>query len=548
MNWDKKTITAMFLCIVLFTGYMAYLQKKYPEYYTGNREGVEEPAPLPATASPSATPPVSTPVPSASTEGAVAELPKIKAEDLRFETKTRVIIFDQDSSSIESIQLKNYQQDLVSKVSAELLDSPLVIQGTTQVTDRQGRQGFAAKRDGNSISFSRVNGNWEIIQTFVVPEDGYGLDVNVQFKNNSDQAQELTSGVLMQENLMVPQTGGGFLDFGGAAPVTSLVYGLTGKHTETVLKSFCEENKGPAVSLKNEKLDFLGVDKHYFLSFLWAKGQAVNYEVDHAAPANPFYCPVAFVAYQNFGLVQAGSTVSLNMTGYFGPKQLDILEAADTSLKSAMKLGWFSVLARPLLLALKAVYGFVGNYGVAIIIVTLVLKILFYPLTKSAAISMKRMQKLQPEINRIRDKYKEDPQRQQREMMAFMSQHKVNPFKGCLPILPQIPVFIAFYNVLSQSIELRHAPFYGWLQDLAVKDPYYVTPLLLGLGMFLQQKLTPNPGMDKNQEKIMLMMPLIFTAMMLSLPAGMVLYMITNTVVSILQQQWLNKKLAKQFG
>ena len=158
------------------------------------------------------------------------------------------------------------------------------------------------------------------------------------------------------------------------------------------------------------------------------------------------------------------------------------------------------------------------------------------------------MQKLQPEMNKLREKFKDDPQRQQRELMAFMSQNKVNPFKGCLPILPQIPVFIAFYNVLSQSIELRHAPFYGWLQDLAARDPYYVTPLLLGVLMFIQQKLTPNPGMDKNQERIMLMMPIIFTFMMLSLPAGMVLYMMTNTIVSILQQQWLNRKLAKQFG
>ncbi|RYZ53469.1 MAG: membrane protein insertase YidC, partial [Proteobacteria bacterium] len=116
-------------------------------------------------------------------------------------------------------------------------------------------------------------------------------------------------------------------------------------------------------------------------------------------------------------------------------------------------------------------------------------------------------------------------------------------FKGCLPILPQVPVFIAFYNVLSQAIELRHAPFYGWLIDLSSKDPYYITPILLGIGMFVQQKLTPNPGMDKNQEKIMLMMPIIFSLMMLSLPAGMVLYMMTNTIVSIAQQQWLNRRL-----
>ena len=129
--------------------------------------------------------------------------------------------------------------------------------------------------------------------------------------------------------------------------------------------------------------------------------------------------------------------------------------------------------------------------------------------------------------------------------MAFMSKNKVNPAKGCLPILPQIPVFIAFYNVLSQAIELRQAPFIGWITDLSIADPYYISPLLLGVGMFVQQKLTPNPGMDKTQARVMMMMPLIFTVMMLSMPAGMVIYMLTNTIISIGQQQWLNRKLDK---
>ena len=156
---------------------------------------------------------------------------------------------------------------------------------------------------------------------------------------------------------------------------------------------------------------------------------------------------------------------------------------------------------------------------------------------------MKRMQKLQPEMKKIQEKFKDDPPTMQRELMKFMSTNKANPFQGCLPILPQIPVFIAFYNVLSQAIELRHAPFFGWIQDLSAADPYYITPILLAVAMFVQQKLTPTPGMDKTQERIMMMMPIVFSLMMLSLPAGMVLYMITNTIVSIAQQQWLNHRL-----
>jgi len=125
-----------------------------------------------------------------------------------------------------------------------------------------------------------------------------------------------------------------------------------------------------------------------------------------------------------------------------------------------------------------------------------------------------------------------------------MSVNKVNPMKGCLPILPQIPVFFAFYRVLSTSIDLRHASFFGWIQDLSASDPYYITPIILGVAMILQQKLTPTTGMDKAQEKMMMIMPIVFSVMMLTLPAGMVLYMLTNTIVSISQQQWLNRKLA----
>lgn len=189
------------------------------------------------------------------------------------------------------------------------------------------------------------------------------------------------------------------------------------------------------------------------------------------------------------------------------------------------------------------VFDLVSNWGVAIILFTILLKLLFYPLTRAAAVSMHKMKKLQPEMTKLREKYQDDPRMQQQELMRFMSQNKVNPMKGCLPILPQIPVFFAFYRVLSTSLDLRHAPFFGWIQDLSASDPYYVTPLLMGLAMFLQQKLTPTAGMEKAQERVMMMLPLIFTLMMLTLPSGMVLYMLTNTVVSILQQQWLNHKL-----
>ncbi len=560
MNWDKKSIVAVFVCTMLFMGYMTYLQHKYPDYYAGQKQGEE--APLEIVPMPVPTPGTSIPASSIasapSAAGAKAEavptVTPLTPAELTFETKTRIIRFDQNQGSIASIQLKDYHQDLTSGRFVEALDNPMIVQGTTNVQEKIGQSGFAAKREGNQISLSRTEGPWEIQQVFTVPEDGYGLQVKVSFKNTTATPQDLSGGTLIQENLIQPKSGGGFFDsmFSGgeaARSATTFVYSVDGKTHEKTVHDLCKEGgESPAFNLTGEKLDYIGVDKHYFLTFLWAKDQPMNYLLDRSGPANSLFCPVSLLAWQKFGLVEGGGTVDMTLSGYFGPKQMEILQSHDKSLAHSIKLGWFSFFAHPLMTVLKEIHKVVHNWGTAIILITLFLKILFYPLTRAAAISMKKMQKLQPEMTSIREKFKDDPQRQQKELMAFMSQNKVNPFKGCLPILPQIPVFIAFYNLLSQTIELRHAPFFGWIQDLASRDPYYITPLLLGVGMFLQQKLTPNPGMDKNQEKIMLMMPVIFAFMMLSMPAGMVLYMMTNTIVSIAQQQWLNKRLAKQFG
>jgi YidC/Oxa1 family membrane protein insertase len=556
MNWDKKSIVAVFISTLLFMGYMTYLQNKYPDFYAGNRgEVVEEPVPAPTPAAPA--PNAAAPAPSGETAPATpaiepSQVTLLTPQELTFDTKTRVIRFDQTLGAIASIQLKDYAQDQKSGYRVEMLDSPMVVQGTINTQDKLGQKGFAAKREGNTLTFSRTENNWAIEQIFTIPEDGYGMQVKVNFKNLAAVPQDLTGGALIQENVAQPPSGGGFFSsmFGGnPASFTSYVYSVDGKTQELLVHDLCKEDADPtAFNLSAEKLDYIGIDRHYFLSFLWAKGQPTNYLLQRSAEANALFCPTTILAWQKFGLVDAGAAVSVDMTGYFGPKQKEILAAHDPVLTNSIKLGWFSFFAHPLMAVLKELHKLLHNWGLAIIAITVLLKILFYPLTKAAAVSMKKMQKLQPQMTAIREKFKDDPQRQQRELMAFMSQNKVNPFKGCLPILPQIPVFIAFYNLLSQTIELRHAPFFGWITDLASRDPYYITPILLAVGMFLQQKLTPNPGMDKNQEKIMLMMPVIFGLMMLSLPAGMVLYMITNTIVSIIQQQWLNKKLAKQFG
>lgn len=239
----------------------------------------------------------------------------------------------------------------------------------------------------------------------------------------------------------------------------------------------------------------------------------------------------------------AGRSHTLSYLLYFGPRDLDVLKGLDHQLSKAIDFGWFSLIATPLLHVLKFFYSFVGNYGVAIILLTVIIKLIFWPLTQKSYGSMKAMQKLQPEMQKIREKYKNDKERLNREMMELYKTHRVNPLGGCLPMVIQIPVFFALYRVLLGSIELRHAHFAFWLTDLSAKDPYYITPLIMGVTMFVQQRMTPST-MDPTQAKIFLLMPVVFTFLFLNFPSGLVIYWLVNNLLTILQQYFINRKPA----
>jgi YidC/Oxa1 family membrane protein insertase len=270
----------------------------------------------------------------------------------------------------------------------------------------------------------------------------------------------------------------------------------------------------------------------------------------------------ATIAVQASPTIAPGQAWEGRVTIFVGPKEYDRLKAV--GLEGAINFGGFPVprqwgglpmewLGVPILLLMNWVYRHVGNYGVAIILLTVVSKVLFYPLTVKSMRSMKAMQALQPQINALRNKHKSDPQRLQRETMDLYRQHKVNPMGGCLPMVAQIPIFYALYLALSVSVELQNATFlcvgqiFGlhlWICDLASHDPTYVLPILMGVTMFIQQKMTPVAG-DPRQEKMMLVMPFIFTFMFLNLPAGLVLYWTVSNVLQILQQKLMDRPKAK---
>ncbi len=225
---------------------------------------------------------------------------------------------------------------------------------------------------------------------------------------------------------------------------------------------------------------------------------------------------------------------------YLGPKLSENLKEYKVGLQSAINYGFFSIISIPLMETLKFFYRFTHNYGIAIIILTLIIKLLFFPLTQKSYKAMKDMQKVAPMINQIKEKYKDDKERLNKEVLELYKRHRVNPLGGCLPMVLQIPVFFALYRVLLGSVELRHAPFYFWITDLSSKDPYYITPVIMGVTMFIQQKMSPSTG-DGVQKKMMMLMPVVFTFMFANFPAGLVIYWLVNNIASIVQQGYVNK-------
>jgi YidC/Oxa1 family membrane protein insertase len=221
----------------------------------------------------------------------------------------------------------------------------------------------------------------------------------------------------------------------------------------------------------------------------------------------------------------------------FSKKNYDELISLGDNLHLSVDFGFFAILAVPTLRALQFVYRFIPNYGLAIILVTILIRLITFPLQYKSFKSMKKMQTIQPELAKIKEKYKDEPQKMQKETMDLFKKAGANPLSGCLPLLLQMPFFFAIYRVLYSSVELVGAPFYGWIHDLSIHDPFYVLPVLMALAMFAQQKMTPTTSMDPNQAKIMMFMPVIFAFIMKSLPAGLVLYILVSTTVGILQQK-----------
>ena len=287
-------------------------------------------------------------------------------------------------------------------------------------------------------------------------------------------------------------------------------------------------------SVTNGWLAFL---QHYFLT-AWVpeRDQKAQFQTTRRGDLHVmgFVYPATTVA--------PGETAEVGATAYVGPKIIDRLEALAPNLDRTVDFGWLFFISLPLFYILEWFYGLVGNWGVAIILLTVLVKAVFFHLSATSYRSMAKMRAVAPQLTRLKELYGDDRQRMSQEMMALYKREKINPLGGCLPILVQMPVFISLYWVLFESVQLRHAPFMLWIQDLSQMDPYFILPILMGASMFIQMSLNPTPP-DPMQAKIMKLMPLIFTVFFLWFPAGLVLYWLVNNILSISQQWYITRKI-----
>ena len=287
---------------------------------------------------------------------------------------------------------------------------------------------------------------------------------------------------------------------------------------------------------------FIGYERKYFIAAVAPAPSPDALRCQVTATSDGKILP--FLVYAERKVAPKGQT-EYELAGFLGPKLLADLDAVkvaggDAHLGDAMDYGLTEILARPMLAVLKAIHRVVPNWGLAIIVLTMLLKALTWLPTQQSMKSMKAMAKLKPEMDKLKERYGDDKQRMNVEVMNLYKKHGVNPIGGCLPILIQMPIYIALYSMLGRSVELYRSAFVGWIHDLTAPDPYFVLPLLTGALMFLQQRSAPTPP-DPQQKSMMYMMPIMFTGFSMFLPAGLTIYILTNTILTMVQQWWMNR-------
>lgn len=519
---DPRTLIAIVVCAVVFFGWQTYMAKKYPDYYKAKTttEGTAAPSGEVAAAGAVAEA-VKEPIPTkalqleANQQDARSSSP---APESLFSYENEQMGFEISSKGmgIQKIHLKKYfdhQQKEISIGAPGERQFEIGLVGEVQPLDFN-----IEKKDENTFIGRAQAGETQIIHTMSINPETSRIESDLHLQNVPAGFPGLR--IRLSEARRTAASGTLFMP--------------SFDHQEFIVEADTKVERfhvkdGEAMVHDLKSANLLAIGSQYFVNALVDESPlmpAVKVEAGATGNLNA----------QAIYLPSAQSDLRLRWLSYAGGKSLTNLQQINPELAKVVNFGFFGAIGKVLLKVLIWAHGLVGNWGWAIIILTVLVRLIVLPFNVASYRSMKKMQKIQPQLQALRERYKEDPTALNRETMALMREQKVNPLGGCLPIFLQMPVFFALYQVLGQSIELYHAPWILWIQDLSQKDPYYVLPVLMGVTMFVQQKITPTT-MDPTQAKIMLWMPLIFSVFTFGLPAGLTLYIFVSTLFGVIQQQ-----------
>lgn len=396
------------------------------------------------------------------------------------------------------------------------------------------------ERGENSVYRLRSNqGPLEIEKTYTFDPSTYQIHHKVLLRNTS-QDRLMVSAKTKLEATRDPEKeskGGFFALFQAPKTPVRAIVDIDDEANRYTLQKISKKD----FTLPQGTIDWAGFESQYFLlalrpqEALWSSLELQG-DTEEKAQIQYVYAERE---------IKPQSSISFEVAMYAGPKDIGILTGVDETLREAIDLGsWLGPIARVILKTLRLLYNWFGNYGWAIILLTVIVRLIMFPLAQKQAKSMKKMQVHKPAMDALKEKHGENREEYSRALMEYMRTHRINPAGGCLPLLIQFPIFIALYRVLYNSIELRHAPFILWIKDLSAHDPYFVLPALVGITFFFQTKLNPTPISDPTQAAMMKFMPVMFSVLMIFLPSGLNLYIFISTLWGIVQQYWVQQSKA----
>jgi len=411
-------------------------------------------------------------------------------------------------------------------------NNPLRLELISGAADMPVRVDYELKsQDEKEVLFSHVHENLEIRKRFSTDVMPYQIWLTASVRNTGKEAHTIKAAVQMQGYQDPGEVEGGFL---GRPP--DLQTGICRAAGSTFRESADDLERAWSAPME---VSYTGVGTNYFLGALIpaGKSRSVGCKV-YLTPLRVMRSELHFAQ----KILKAGEAVTYRVRVYMGPKHHGILSRAGNELVTSIDLGWFAPICKVLLWFLRLFQTWVKNWGLAIIMLTVLVKLVLWPLTQRSFASMNKMKEIKPLIDEVNEQYKDDQQKKSEALMALYKEHSINPLGGCLPMLLQMPIWFALYRTLASATELYKAPFALWITDLASPDPYYIMPIILGASMFIQQRMTPAMGDSAQAKMMMYFMPAFFTVIMLFLPSGLTLYIMVNTFLSIAQQKMIAVK------